>query len=44
MSGACPRLGAFYEFFSLANLTPPLQCKWRSLFLSAIRSTHGLLG
>ncbi|KAF8690784.1 hypothetical protein HU200_041173 [Digitaria exilis] len=24
MSGACPRLGAFYEFFSLANLTPPL--------------------
>ncbi|ONM53049.1 Tetratricopeptide repeat (TPR)-like superfamily protein [Zea mays] len=25
MSGACPRLGAFYEFFSLANLTPPLQ-------------------
>uniref|UniRef100_A0A0D9WY61 Clu domain-containing protein n=1 Tax=Leersia perrieri TaxID=77586 RepID=A0A0D9WY61_9ORYZ len=23
-SGACPRLGAFYEFFSLANLTPPL--------------------
>jgi protein TIF31 len=27
MSGACPRLGAFYEFFSLANLTPPLHCK-----------------
>jgi protein TIF31 len=26
MSGACPRLGAFYEFFSLANLTPPLHC------------------
>ncbi|VAH79983.1 unnamed protein product [Triticum turgidum subsp. durum] len=24
MSGACPRLGAFYEFFSLANLSPPL--------------------
>ncbi|TVT96682.1 hypothetical protein EJB05_58104 [Eragrostis curvula] len=24
MSGVCPRLGAFYEFFSLANLTPPL--------------------
>ncbi|KAJ4818284.1 Tetratricopeptide repeat (TPR)-like superfamily protein [Rhynchospora pubera] len=24
MSGACPRLAAFYEFFSLANLTPPL--------------------
>ncbi|KAJ3694515.1 hypothetical protein LUZ60_009995 [Juncus effusus] len=24
MSAACPRLGAFYEFFSLANLTPPL--------------------
>lgn len=28
MSGACPRLGAFYEFFSLANLTPPLHCKF----------------
>ncbi|RRT67380.1 hypothetical protein BHE74_00049336, partial [Ensete ventricosum] len=27
MSGACPRLGAFYEFFSLANLTPPIQCE-----------------
>ncbi|XP_042461981.1 protein TSS-like [Zingiber officinale] len=25
MSGACPRLGAFYEFFSLADLTPPIQ-------------------
>nr|CAD1843397.1 unnamed protein product [Ananas comosus var. bracteatus] len=25
MSGACPRLGAFYEFFSLANLAPPIQ-------------------
>ncbi|XP_042433116.1 protein TSS-like [Zingiber officinale] len=25
ISGACPRLGAFYEFFSLANLTPPVQ-------------------
>ncbi|XP_072965118.1 protein REDUCED CHLOROPLAST COVERAGE 1 [Typha angustifolia] len=24
MNGACPRLGAFYEFFSLANLTPPI--------------------
>ncbi|RWW81980.1 hypothetical protein BHE74_00009585 [Ensete ventricosum] len=27
MSGASPRLGAFYEFFSLANLTPPIQCE-----------------
>ncbi|KAI0496751.1 hypothetical protein KFK09_023075 [Dendrobium nobile] len=25
ISGACPRLGAFYEFFSLAHLAPPLQ-------------------
>ena len=33
MSGACPRLGAFYEFFSLANLTPPLQCKWQPLVI-----------
>jgi protein TIF31 len=30
MSGACPRLGAFYEFFSLANLTPPLHCKYKA--------------
>ncbi|KAJ6800021.1 protein TSS [Iris pallida] len=25
MNGACPRLGSFYEFFSLSNLTPPVQ-------------------
>ncbi|XP_020576398.1 protein TSS [Phalaenopsis equestris] len=25
ISGAAPRLGAFYEFFSLAHLVPPLQ-------------------
>lgn len=25
MSGASPRLGAFYEFFSLSQLTPPVQ-------------------
>ncbi|KAG0491882.1 hypothetical protein HPP92_005280 [Vanilla planifolia] len=25
ISGACPRLGSFYEFFSLAHLTPPVQ-------------------
>ncbi|KAJ6799447.1 protein TSS [Iris pallida] len=25
MNGACPKLGAFYEFFSLSNLTPPIQ-------------------
>ncbi|XP_038984987.1 protein TSS isoform X2 [Phoenix dactylifera] len=25
MNGACPRLGAFYEFFSLSHLTPPVQ-------------------
>ena len=27
MSSACPKLGSFYEFFSLSHLTPPLQCK-----------------
>nr|XP_027115424.1 protein TSS isoform X1 [Coffea arabica]XP_027115425.1 protein TSS isoform X1 [Coffea arabica]XP_027115426.1 protein TSS isoform X1 [Coffea arabica] len=25
MSSACPKLGSFYEFFSLSHLTPPLQ-------------------
>ncbi|KAL9254531.1 REDUCED CHLOROPLAST COVERAGE 1-like protein [Drosera capensis] len=25
MNNACPKLGGFYEFFSLAHLTPPLQ-------------------
>ncbi|MQM15558.1 hypothetical protein Taro_048505 [Colocasia esculenta] len=25
MSGACPKLGSFYDFFSLSHLTPPLQ-------------------
>ncbi|KAL5998993.1 hypothetical protein ACLOJK_009942 [Asimina triloba] len=25
MNGACPRIGAFYEFFSLSHLTPPIQ-------------------
>lgn len=23
---SCPKLGSFYEFFSLSHLTPPLQC------------------
>ncbi|KAF8380048.1 hypothetical protein HHK36_027518 [Tetracentron sinense] len=31
MSSACPKLGSFYEFFSLSHLTPPLQ---RMRFLS----------
>lgn len=26
-SGTCPKLGSFYDFFSLAHLTPPVQCK-----------------
>jgi protein TIF31 len=26
MSHSCPKLGSFYEFFSLSHLTPPLQC------------------
>lgn len=25
MNNACPKLGGFYEFFSLAHLTPPIQ-------------------
>lgn len=25
--GVCPSLGAFYDFFSLSHLIPPLQCK-----------------
>ncbi|XP_043716291.1 protein TSS isoform X2 [Telopea speciosissima] len=25
ISGACPKLGSFYEFFSLSHLTPPIQ-------------------
>ncbi|KAF8412116.1 hypothetical protein HHK36_000072 [Tetracentron sinense] len=25
MSNACPKLGSFYEFFSLSHLTPPIQ-------------------
>ncbi|MCL7043526.1 hypothetical protein MKW94_000528 [Papaver nudicaule] len=25
MSSACPKLGSFYEFFSLSHLTPPIQ-------------------
>lgn len=31
MSHSCPKLGSFYEFFSLAHLTPPLQCILLSL-------------
>lgn len=26
MSGSCPKLGSFYDFFSLSHLTPPIQC------------------
>ena len=26
MSGACPKLGSFYDFFALSHLVPPLQC------------------
>lgn len=25
-NNSCPKLGSFYEFFSLAHLSPPLQC------------------
>lgn len=27
LSHSCLKLGSFYDFFSLAHLTPPLQCK-----------------
>lgn len=33
-SHSFPKLGSFYEFFSLAHLTPPLQCMILSLSLS----------
>jgi hypothetical protein len=33
MSHAFPKLGTFYEFFSLSHLTPPLQCTSLSLSL-----------
>lgn len=26
MKHSCPKLGTFYDFFSLSHLTPPLQC------------------
>ncbi|GMP43790.1 hypothetical protein CsSME_00013018 [Camellia sinensis var. sinensis] len=35
MSNSCPKLGSFYEFFSLSHLTPPLQCNL-SLSLSRL--------
>lgn len=31
MSNTCPKIGSFYEFFSLSHLTPPLQCNAPSL-------------
>lgn len=30
MSGACPKLGSFYDFFALSHLVPPLQFMRRS--------------
>jgi len=33
ISQSCPRLGSFYEFFSLSHLTPPFQCTILFLFL-----------
>lgn len=33
LSHSCLKLGSFYDFFSLAHLTPPLQCKPLSHFL-----------
>ena len=29
----CPKLGSFYEFFSLSHLSPPIQCNHLSLTL-----------
>lgn len=37
LSHSCLKLGSFYDFFSLAHLTPPLQCKPLSLSLSLHR-------
>lgn len=28
ISHSCPKLGTFYDFFSLSHLTPPLQCNF----------------
>ncbi|KAJ0831154.1 putative CLU domain-containing protein [Helianthus annuus] len=28
LSNSSPKLGSFYEFFSLSHLTPPIQCKY----------------
>lgn len=38
MTGMCPpsKLGQFYEFFSFANLTPPIQCECSSLLPSLV--------
>lgn len=32
MSNTSPKLGSFYEFFSLSHLTPPLQCNASAAF------------
>lgn len=31
-NNSCPKLGSFYEFFSLAHLSPPLQCMCDSFY------------
>lgn len=33
MNNSCPKLGSFYEFFSLSHVTPPLQCKAPVFFI-----------
>lgn len=36
MSNTCPKIGSFYEFFSLSHLTPPLQCNALTLIPSLL--------
>lgn len=36
MSHSCPKLGSFYEFFSLSHLTPPIQCNFFFYFISLL--------
>lgn len=44
MSNTSPKLGSFYEFFSLSHLTPPIQCNvCRFLSLRLFAFTTGIM-